>query len=713
MQIHKTIIVAAVAFLIILAGLPALAQDVDNLKFPKLNKLEIPEIDRVTLDNGMRLYLVNDKALPIFRASLRINCGSYLEPAEKIGLAGICGNVMRTGGTMKWSGDEIDELLEAVGGSVETSIGLASGNASVNVLSEYTDLGLEVLADILRKPLFDEDKIELAKVQERSGISRRNDDAQEITFREYRKVIYGPESVFARQVEYATINAVTRDDLIEFHAKYFHPQNVQMAIWGDFDKSELLAKIDKYFGNWKQEGEPIPPLPEVVYSFDQRVFSVDKPDVNQTNIVLGHIGGKVTDDDYADRIVMNNIFGGSFGSRMFNAVRSKEGLAYATFGVYTANISYPGVFYGFASTKSETTGKAVKEIVKQIHRMQTDPPTEDEMRAGKDGYLNSFVFKFDTKSEVVNRLMGYDFHGLPDDFLQQIKEKVEAVTPEDVMEAAVRNLKPEKLRILAVGKSEDYDIALADLGLGEVTDIDITIPSGEEKSELAITPENLKKGKECLDRAIAASGGLENFKKIKGMQTEGNMVVTTPQGEMAFPVSSIELFPDKSKTIVLMMGQEMVDIRNGNVGWKMIAPGQYAPKTEDDFIKADKEDARNTIRIYQSSDDPAYQAVWDGTGDFGGTAVEYVALLDMEGEAICRLAFNAQTSMLLVKSYWGETMMGEGAVEEVFSNFVEFGGAKLAQSASISLNGTKIVQSDFTSTTINPDFPAGTFDEPK
>ncbi|KAA3636511.1 MAG: insulinase family protein, partial [Calditrichaeota bacterium] len=150
------------------------AQNVDNIKYGKLNEMKIPDVEKIVLDNGIQLYLLEDKELPIFRASVRMNCGSFLEPADKTGLASICGDVMRTGGTSKWSGDEIDEKLEAVGGSVETFMGLESGGASVNILSEFTDLGLEVLAEVLRNPKFEEDKIELAKVQERSAISRRN-----------------------------------------------------------------------------------------------------------------------------------------------------------------------------------------------------------------------------------------------------------------------------------------------------------------------------------------------------------------------------------------------------------------------------------------------------------------------------------------------------------------------------------------------------------
>jgi len=477
MSIKKTGIIIGCLLMMAMILTPAWAQDVTKLSYPQLNKLEIPKVEKITLKNGIRLYILEDGSLPILEASVRVNCGSYLEPADKVGLAEICGEVMRTGGTSKWSGDKIDEMLEGVGASVETSIGMSSGNASVNALSEHTDLVLEILSEILRRPAFNEDKIELAKVGRRSNISRRNDDPSDIGSREFRKIIYGPESVFARHTEYATINTITRNDLVDFHKKYYHPENVQIALWGDFKRKDIVDKIKNYFGDWQRGDMKVPPPPKVDYKFESKVHYIFKGDVNQSNIYLGHIGGLIADDDYADRIVMNNVLGGGFGSRLFNTVRSKEGLAYTAIGFYTSNFNYPGVFYNYAATKSKSTCKAIIEIIKQIKGIQTDPPTVDEMHFGKDGYLNSFVFNFDTKAKVVNRMMNYDFYGMPEDFLQKEKEKVEGVTPEAVVKAAQRNLHPENLHVLVVGRQEDFDMPLSELGLGPVETIDITIPA--------------------------------------------------------------------------------------------------------------------------------------------------------------------------------------------------------------------------------------------
>jgi len=697
---------------ITLGAISLSAQDVSKLKFPKLNKLKIPKVEKITLNNGLRLYLLEDKSLPVIDASVRINYGSYLEPADKVGLAEICGTVIRTGGTSKWSGDKIDELLEGVGGSVETSIGLTSGRARVNILSEYTDLGLDVLSQVLRHPIFDQDKIDLAKVQERSAISRRNDDPQQITSREFKKIIYGPNSVYARTIEYATIDNITRDNLIAFHDKYFQPQNIQIAIWGDFDKKDIVKKIKQYFGDWKKGNVTVPPLPKVDYKYKEQVYYVDKKDVNQTNIAMGHIGGYVTDADYPARIVMNNILGGSFGSRLFNSVRSREGLAYAVSGVYTANIKYPGVFYGFASTKSETTVKTIKEMIKEIKKMQIDPPTKDEMKLGKDSYLNSFVFKFDTKAKVINRLMDYDFNGLPEDFLFKVKEGIEKVTAQDVIDAAKKNIHPDKFNILVVGNGQDFDMPLDQMGLGLVDTIDITIPSGKKEKKLSITPDNLKKGKALLAKAIVTAGGLENFKKVKSISLLSVFTLSTPQGDFPINIQSINLFPDKSRNVMSMMGQKMYQIRNGNTGWVTGKMGKISPMTEDDIKKSDKEMARNTIIIFQQIDNPPYRAVYNGSGEENKIPVEYVSIIDKDGKALCRLGID-KNGQLISKFYWGSTPMGEGNITETFSDFKDVEGIKVPMTVVKSVEGKKIGKLTISEFHINADIPPNAFAKPE
>ncbi len=470
----KVIILISIVSLIISGCGTQYAKDYKTLKYPKLGEIEIPKIEHVTLANGMKLFLLEDHELPLIKASALIRTGSVYEPADKVGLASITGTVMRTGGTTTKSGDEIDLEMEQIAASVETGIGLNSGSASMSVLKEDVDTGLSMLSDVLMNPVFDEKKIELAKLQLKSAIARRNDDLFNIAAREYKKLIYGKDSPYARHTEYATIDNIKREDLIEFHDKYYHPNNVMLAVWGDFDTPEMVKKIENAFKDWKKSDFTPGPVPQINYEYKSTVNVVRKEDTKQSTILLGHIGGRMDDPDFFALTVMNEILGGEFTGRLFKNVRSRMGLAYSAFGQYSSYYDRDGLFYAGCQTKSGTTVKATRAMIDEIRKITQAEVTDEELSLARESYLNSFVFNFESNGDIVTRLMTYDYFGYPEDFLQKIKTNVEKVTKADVLRVARKHLHPDKVQILAVGVPEDFDEPMS--VFGKVNDIDITIP---------------------------------------------------------------------------------------------------------------------------------------------------------------------------------------------------------------------------------------------
>lgn len=445
-----------------------------KLRYPPLGDIDIPDVQRETLPNGMQLYLLEDHELPLVRFSALIRTGSIHEPADKIGLATITGQVMRTGGTTQRAGDALDALLESMAASVEVGIGLNSGSASASALTENADTILDVLAEVLMKPAFPEDKLMLAKMQLRSSIARRNDAPGSIADREFDKLIYGPNSVFARHPEFATLENISRDDLVAFHRQFFVPNNVMLAVWGDFSAPAMVEKIKAAFADWPQSTDTVPPTPQVRYDFPKTVNLINRNDVNQSNIVMGHIGGLRSDPDYCPLIIANRILGSSFTGRLFNNVRSRQGLAYSVYGVYTANYNYPGVFYVGCQTKSESTVKAIEAMRQEVATMTREKVSDEELALAKDSFLNSFVFNVDTVGKIISRMMTYEYYGYPADFLQTLKQGIEKVTEADVLRVAQKHFQPDQFQILVVGRSTDFDRPLS--LLGSVNEIDITIP---------------------------------------------------------------------------------------------------------------------------------------------------------------------------------------------------------------------------------------------
>jgi len=221
-----------------------------ELEFPPLPEIQLPEYSRFELKNGMKVFLMPDRELPLIRGTAIFATGDRLEPADKVGLASIVGEVMRTGGTRTHSPGELNELLEQRAAAIETSIRTTAGVAMFNALSEDTDLVLGLFAEVLREPVFDERQFQLAKTQLREEIARRNDDPSDIASREFQKLVYGPASPYARTIEYATIDNITREDVVSFWAKYFHSKNMILGIVGDFDPQAMRQLIVQKFGDW-------------------------------------------------------------------------------------------------------------------------------------------------------------------------------------------------------------------------------------------------------------------------------------------------------------------------------------------------------------------------------------------------------------------------------------------------------------------------------
>ncbi|MEE8348983.1 MAG: pitrilysin family protein [Acidobacteriota bacterium] len=445
-----------------------------DLKYPELRDVQVPEVDQVTLPNGMKLFLLEDHELPLISLSALIRVGSMYEPADKIGLASITGTVMRSGGTTSRSGDAIDEALENIAASVETRIGLDSGSASMSVLSKDLDTGLSILADILMSPAFPEDKIELAKLQRRAGIARRNDRINGIAGREFRKLIYGADSVYARQAEYATLDNIDRRDLVALHQKYFYPNNTMLAVWGDFNTSQMVKRLEKVFQDWPRHEVSTAPAPEIHYEFRKQINVIPKEDVNQTHIYMGHIGGLRNDPDYFALSLMNRILGSGFTSRLFKEVRSRQGLAYSVFGYFSADYDHAGMFYVGCQTRAETTVQAILAMKAEVVKMTQAEVTAEELELARESFLNAFVFNFDSKGEIVNRLMTYSYYGYPLDFLEKTKEGIEKVSQADILRVARQHLHPDQMQILTVGPAQDWEKELSTFG--PVNEIDITIP---------------------------------------------------------------------------------------------------------------------------------------------------------------------------------------------------------------------------------------------
>jgi zinc protease len=444
-----------------------------KIPIPPLPAFHPQEPKRIVLPNGMIIFLQEDHELPTIDGVARIRGGARSEPAAKVGLTGLYGEVWRTGGTKSQTGDQLDDYLEIRAAKVETGANDDSTTISLSCLKDDFNDVFKIFSEVLRAPEFRAEKLDLAKHEAVDGISRRNDEVNEITHREAIKLGYGSTNPYARIPEYATINAITPQDLVEWHQTYVHPNNIIIGFVGDFDSAQMEATLRKAFGDW-QKG-PAAKVPDIHFEPAKAgVYFVKKEDVNQSNIRMIGLGTTRNNPDYYAIEVFNEVLAGGFSSRLVQSIRTAQGLAYSVGGGIGTRFDHPGILQLAMGTKSSTTVESIQALYTQIDELKTRPINDDEIARGKDAILNTFVFNFDTPDKVLRERMAYEFYGYPADFLERYRAGIEKVTTADVARIIPKYLHKDQLAVLVVGNPADFDKPLS--SLGQVKDVDIAIP---------------------------------------------------------------------------------------------------------------------------------------------------------------------------------------------------------------------------------------------
>ena len=466
-QILKRLAISTLTILIVLGiGTKAIAdtpKHYTELEFPPLPEVSLPDYLRYQLDNGMVVYLVEDRDLPLINGSAIIRTGSRFEPSDKVGLASLTGSLMRNGGTENHTAEELNLILEKDAASIESGVGKTSGSASFNTLTEDLDAVLNLFAETLQQPVFASERLEFNKNQRKGAIARRNDDPQNTADREFNKLIYGATSPYGRTVEYETLDNIDREDVIAFYQQYVRPENIILGLVGDFDTKVMQEKIEQIFGEWKVT-TPAPSLdiPTATQKNESGVYLVERPNLTQSSVLIGHIGGTLDNPDYPALSVMNGLLNG-FGGRLFNEVRSRKGLAYSVYGAWSPNYDYPGKFTAGGQTQTESTVPFIESVLAEITELQTEPISERELANAKESILNSFVFNFQNPSQTLSRLMRYEYFDYPQDFIFQYQEGVKKTTVEDIQRVAKQYLTPDKVVTLVVGNSQAMTPPLSSL----------------------------------------------------------------------------------------------------------------------------------------------------------------------------------------------------------------------------------------------------------
>ncbi|MCH8568568.1 MAG: insulinase family protein [Balneolales bacterium] len=606
----------------------------ENLSFPPLNPIQVPEVHQFEF-NGITFFLVEDNEVPLINLNTIIRAGSWMEPSDKVGLASMTGEIMRSGGTVNMPADDLNELLESRAASMETSFGLTSGNARMNVLKEDFEELLPVFIELLTQPAFPEERLELSARQRRSAISRRNDSPSGIAAREFRHLIYGKQTVFSSVQEYDDLNNISVEDLKSFHARAVNANNLLVGISGDFTIEEIKPILEEAFSRVEQGQRNEIAFPDVDYAFEPSINFIPRNDMNQSIIRMGHIGGFRDNPDYAALQVMNQILSSGFSGRLMQEVRTRLGLAYSVGGNFGSGIFFQGQFFAGLSTASESTADAINATLNEIKRIQDEPVTQRELDDTRERFLNTLVFRNESRAAALNEQINNAYSGLPFDAFERYVEQVRLVTPEDIQRVANEYLRPDAVRILVVGNPDEIGNQLDEFG--DVNIIDISIPRPGESAPRATVAGDPDVGREWFGRMKNAVLKGDDVVRIteKSALTTQQLPGMTLDAEIKFDFASLNM----TQTLNTPMGTIQIKLE-GNSGTQLFGPqSQDLPPTA--VAELRKMVERHYINLARNAH--SMQAMYTGTEQVDGVEAAIIYLPEMD----VFVALNKQSALPL------------------------------------------------------------------
>jgi zinc protease len=415
------------------------------------------DVRRHVLANGLIVLLVENPTIPAVALSVSVLTGARYEPEDKAGLA-IMASRLLDEGTRTRTSLEIAEAIESVGGSLETDGSYERIVVSASVLREDIDLGLELAADILINPAFPEAYIEKEKSRTLSEINSAMDRPQVIAGWAFSEMIYGHHPLHRPSHGYPkTVAQLTRADLLDFHQRFVVPNNSILSMVGDFNAADVLMRIERYFGAWSAKTFSLPVYAKPERQTTRRSKYIPMPS-QQLQIYLGHLGIQRSNPDYYALQVLDTILGGGAGftARIPQRLRDELGLAYTTFASITSSAGAdPGRFVAYIGTSPENMSPAIEGLLNEIRLIINEPVTDQELTDARDFLTGSFVFSFESSSQIARFLVHAEVYGLGFDYIEKYPEYIRAITTSEITRVARKYLDSEHYSLVVVGPVDE------------------------------------------------------------------------------------------------------------------------------------------------------------------------------------------------------------------------------------------------------------------
>lgn len=406
------------------------------------------------------VYLAPSHELPLVNVVLSFRGGGDLDPPRRVGLAAATAALMRRGGTTTVAAEQMDEEFDFLAANASAFAGDTRSRASLNSLTSNFDESFVLFMDMVRSPGFQENRLELYQEEEIEDLKQRNDHPAPILAREWQFLMYGPDHFEGAQPTAASTTSITTSELRAMHGRIFHPDNLIIAVTGDFEPEAMLSRLERAMSGW-EAGEAAPEPPAPTHTLVPGLYHVEK-DIPQGRVNLGLRSIRRDDPEYFPMLVMNRILGGGgFTSRITGRVRSDEGLAYSAGSAFSPRVHYPGEWRASFQSKNRTVALAIKIILEEIERIRQEPVSDGELETARAALIETFPRRFESEAGMLRVFVDDEITRRDPDYWTDYRDNVRAVTADDILRVAGAYLRSDEMAILVVGPWDE--IAPGDL----------------------------------------------------------------------------------------------------------------------------------------------------------------------------------------------------------------------------------------------------------
>lgn len=636
-----------------LLGADAFAQ-IDRTKKPEAGPApaaSFPNYTETTLPNGLKIFVIESDRKPTVTFRLLVKTGSFAD-GDKAGLADLTAELLGRGSPKRKASDFAREA-DKIGADYSASVGDDATSIVISGLTKYADKLLDLLSDAVLNPTFPEEQLEIVRKQALSNITAGKKTPSALAANLQRKALFGDHPYGKFQTE-ESVNAIKVADVKAFYDAYYFANNATIAVVGDVKSGDVVKKLEKYFGKWKQGSPARAQSGELPDINGMMIHLVDLPGSVQSNIRVAFRSVPRNNPDLVELSVVESVLGGGFSGRLFQNLRETHGWTYGAYasGSYQRQLGY---FSANTEVRNAVTDSAIVEILAEMRRIKSEPIGEEELKLQREYLAGNYLLSLERAEQNAARLQNIEFYGLPADYYKTYAQKVSRVTPERAMELAKKYIETNNLAIVVVGDAKEIKPKLEKIAKVRLYDTDL-----KPLISLALD----LTGEELLKKHIEAIGGESAVKKIKDRIAEGKVSIFAGPQTIEGTFKRAEKFPNKQVFIITtpLFSQEVY-----NDGKKVVQSGMGGTRelSGEELKKALDEAQFNAL--YRATE-LGYKLTTKEKKMMKGRPV-YVAELERAAGDKATLIFDAEDFMLISETKRQNTPQGEIDVTTTYSDF--------------------------------------------